>query len=183
VVDAAEARSNPVSVRFFQRRFFSTSTLWQAFQPNGEIFTLYEETKKATTVVVNQPPPGSRFVRKRTCSARRPGTGNDRHPQLTRLDLSGFGNERRLIVTLSVNRAASVLGRDLASYRLRHGALVHVLSSMDIFFAYEETAGVALGVLAARQAENKISSLTSRSALAQRRARFRGYDSLGTIKG
>jgi hypothetical protein len=54
---------------------------------------------------------------------------------------------------------------------------------MDIFFAYEETAGVALSVLAARQAENKISSLTSRSALAQRRARFRGYDSLGTIKG
>jgi hypothetical protein len=61
----------------------------------------------------------------------RPGTGNDRHPQLTRLDRSGSGYELHLILSLSTNRAASVLGRDLASYRLIGGAVVHVLSSLS----------------------------------------------------
>ena len=46
--------------------------------------------------------------------------------QLTRLEQSGSGYELRLILSLSGNRAASVLGRDLASYRLRRGPAVHV---------------------------------------------------------
>ena len=49
--------------------------------------------------------------------------------QLTRLEQSGAGYELHLIVTLSTTRAASVLGRDLASCRLRGGPVVHVLSS------------------------------------------------------
>jgi hypothetical protein len=56
-------------------------------------------------------------------------TGNDLHPQLTRLEQSGASYELHLIVTLSTTRAASVLGRNLASYRLRRGHGVHVLSS------------------------------------------------------
>jgi hypothetical protein len=62
-------------------------------------------------------------------SARRPETGNDHHRQLTRLEQSGSGYELHLILSLATNRAASVLGRDLASYRLRRGPIVHVLSS------------------------------------------------------
>jgi hypothetical protein len=54
--------------------------------------------------------------------------------QLTRLEQSGAGYELHLIVTLSTTRAASVLGRDLASYRLRGGPVVHVLSSFSSGF-------------------------------------------------
>jgi RNA polymerase sigma factor (sigma-70 family) len=69
---------------------------------------------------------GCKKTMQRTCSARRPGTGNDLHPQLSCLDQSGSGDERHLIVAMSTKRAASVLGRDLASYRLRRGPVVHV---------------------------------------------------------
>jgi hypothetical protein len=52
--------------------------------------------------------------------------GSDLHPQLTPLERSGSGYDLHLILSLSANRAASVLGRDLASYRLRRGPIVHV---------------------------------------------------------
>jgi hypothetical protein len=98
-----------------------------------------------------QPSPAQRS--QRTCSARRPGTGNDLQPQLTRLEQSGSGYQFHLIVPCLANarrrfsaeisprtasggallcmsfhpkRAPSVLGRNLASYRLRRGAVVHV---------------------------------------------------------
>jgi hypothetical protein len=70
-----------------------------------------------------------KFIVRRTCNARRPETGNDHHRQLTRLEQSGSGYELHLILSLATNRAASVLGRDLASYRLRRGPVVHVLPS------------------------------------------------------
>jgi hypothetical protein len=59
-------------------------------------------------------------------SARRPGTSKDLHPPLTRLAQSGSGYEHHLILSLSNNRVASVLGSDLASYRLTRGPVVHV---------------------------------------------------------
>jgi hypothetical protein len=58
-------------------------------------------------------------------SAHRPGSGIDLHSQLTRLGQSGSGYEPHLILSLLTNRTASVLGRDLASYRLRRGPAVH----------------------------------------------------------
>jgi hypothetical protein len=61
-------------------------------------------------------------------SAPRLGRGNDLHSQLTRLEQSGSGYELHLILSLSANLAASVLGRDLVAYRLRRGPGVHVLS-------------------------------------------------------
>ena len=61
--------------------------------------------------------------------ARRPDTENDLHPQRTRLEQSGSGYELHLFPSLSANRAASVLDRDLASYRLRHAPAMHVLLS------------------------------------------------------
>jgi hypothetical protein len=67
-----------------------------------------------------------------TRSARRPGMGNDLRPQLTRLEQSGSGYELHLVLSLSANCAASVLGQDLASYRLRRGPAVH-LSSFSSF--------------------------------------------------
>jgi hypothetical protein len=63
-------------------------------------------------------------------SPRRPGTGNNLHPQLMRLEQSGSGYKLYLILSLSANRAASALGRDHASYRLRRGPVVHGLSSL-----------------------------------------------------
>jgi hypothetical protein len=44
-------------------------------------------------------------------SGGRPGTGDNLHPPLTRLEQSGSGYELHLILSLSNNRVASVLGR------------------------------------------------------------------------
>jgi hypothetical protein len=60
-------------------------------------------------------------------SARRSETENELHSQRTRLDQSGSGYELHLVLLLSANRAASVLDRDISSYRLRLAPAAHVL--------------------------------------------------------
>ena len=52
------------------------------------------------------------------------GEQDNLDPQLTRLEQGGSGYELHLIPFLSANLAASVLGRDLASNRLRRGSAV-----------------------------------------------------------